>query len=65
MKDSGGARQLKGAYEQLEKCTTNFSGNNEIGEGGYGKVAKKNFNISNTNQNPDTTNKYDLISIII
>lgn len=41
-KDSGGAPQLKGArwfsYDELKKCTNNFSGNNEIGSGGYGKV---------------------------
>ncbi|KAK2647383.1 hypothetical protein Ddye_014872 [Dipteronia dyeriana] len=41
-KDSGGAPQLKGArwfsYEELKKCTNNFSDNNEIGSGGYGKV---------------------------
>ncbi|KAL5739803.1 hypothetical protein ACOSQ2_028983 [Xanthoceras sorbifolium] len=41
-KDSGGAPQLKGArwfsYDELKKCTNNFSDNNEIGSGGYGKV---------------------------
>lgn len=41
-KDSGGAPQLKGArwfaYDELKKCTHNFSDNNEIGSGGYGKV---------------------------
>lgn len=41
-KDSGGAPQLKGArwfsYDELKKCTNNFSENNEIGSGGYGKV---------------------------
>ncbi|XP_050214535.1 leucine-rich repeat receptor protein kinase HPCA1 [Mercurialis annua] len=41
-KDSGGAPQLKGArwfsYDELKKCTRNFSDNNEIGSGGYGKV---------------------------
>ncbi|KAK1562176.1 hypothetical protein Q3G72_007468 [Acer saccharum] len=41
-KDSGGAPQLKGArwfsYEELKKCTNNFSDNNEIGSGGYGKI---------------------------
>ncbi|KAL8099389.1 leucine-rich repeat receptor protein kinase HPCA1 [Apium graveolens] len=41
-KDSGGAPQLKGArwfsYDELKKCTNNFSDINEIGSGGYGKV---------------------------
>ncbi|XP_028081351.1 probable leucine-rich repeat receptor-like protein kinase At5g49770 [Camellia sinensis] len=41
-KDSGGAPQLKGArwfsYDELKKCTNNFSDGNEIGSGGYGKV---------------------------
>ncbi|XP_044507956.1 leucine-rich repeat receptor protein kinase HPCA1-like [Mangifera indica] len=41
-KDSGGAPQLKGArwfsYDELKKCTSNFSESNEIGSGGYGKV---------------------------
>ncbi|XP_061354088.1 leucine-rich repeat receptor protein kinase HPCA1 [Gastrolobium bilobum] len=41
-KDSGGAPQLKGArwfsYDDLKKCTSNFSESNEIGFGGYGKV---------------------------
>ncbi|XP_026418937.1 probable leucine-rich repeat receptor-like protein kinase At5g49770 [Papaver somniferum] len=41
-KDSGGAPILKGArwfsYEELKKCTNNFSDTNEIGSGGYGKV---------------------------
>ncbi|KAL5550573.1 hypothetical protein UlMin_000749 [Ulmus minor] len=41
-KDSGGAPQLKGArwfsYDDLKKGTNNFSTNNEIGSGGYGKV---------------------------
>ncbi|KEH20271.1 putative protein kinase RLK-Pelle-LRR-VIII-1 family [Medicago truncatula] len=41
-KDSGGAPQLKGArwfsYDELKKCTNNFSGRNELGFGGYGKV---------------------------
>ncbi|XP_022157310.1 probable leucine-rich repeat receptor-like protein kinase At5g49770 [Momordica charantia] len=40
--DSGGAPQLKGArwfsYDELKKCTNNFSISNEIGSGGYGKV---------------------------
>ncbi|KAJ0087963.1 hypothetical protein Patl1_32836 [Pistacia atlantica] len=40
-KDSGGAPQLKGArwfsYDELKKCTSNFSESNEIGSGGYGK----------------------------
>ncbi|XP_028804007.1 probable leucine-rich repeat receptor-like protein kinase At5g49770 isoform X3 [Neltuma alba] len=43
-KDSGGAPQLKGArwfsYDELKKCTSNFSHNNELGFGGYGKVYK-------------------------
>ncbi|KAF4354441.1 hypothetical protein F8388_018401, partial [Cannabis sativa] len=41
-KDSGGAPQLKGArwfsYDELKKCTGNFTSSNEIGSGGYGKV---------------------------
>ncbi|KZV24300.1 putative leucine-rich repeat receptor-like protein kinase [Dorcoceras hygrometricum] len=41
-KDSGGAPQLKGSrwfsYDELRKCTNNFSESNEIGSGGYGKV---------------------------
>ncbi|KAK6277068.1 hypothetical protein POUND7_017391, partial [Theobroma cacao] len=41
-RDSGGAPQLKGArwfsYDELKKCTNNFSENNELGFGGYGKV---------------------------
>ncbi|KAB2621740.1 leucine-rich repeat receptor-like protein kinase [Pyrus ussuriensis x Pyrus communis] len=40
--DSGGAPQLKGArwfsYEELKRCTNNFSDSNEIGSGSYGKV---------------------------
>ncbi|CAN6581726.1 unnamed protein product [Malus baccata var. baccata] len=40
--DSGGAPQLKGArwfsYDELKRCTNNFSDSNEIGSGGYGKV---------------------------
>ncbi|KAF7825029.1 putative leucine-rich repeat receptor-like protein kinase [Senna tora] len=43
-KDSGGAPQLKGArwfsYDELKKCTSNFSDSNELGFGGYGKVYK-------------------------
>lgn len=43
-KDSGGAPQLKGArwfsYDDLKRCTNNFSESNEIGFGGYGKVYK-------------------------
>lgn len=43
-KDSGGAPQLKGArwfsYDELKKCTSNFSHYNELGFGGYGKVYK-------------------------
>ncbi|KAF8007596.1 hypothetical protein BT93_K1561 [Corymbia citriodora subsp. variegata] len=41
-KDRGGAPQLKGArwfsYDELKKCTNDFSEKNEIGSGGYGKV---------------------------
>ncbi|KAI3924505.1 hypothetical protein MKW98_032706 [Papaver atlanticum] len=41
-KDSGGAPILKGArwfsFDELKKCTNNFSDTNEIGSGGYGKV---------------------------
>ncbi|GAA0142250.1 transmembrane signal receptor [Lithospermum erythrorhizon] len=44
LSDSGGAPQLKGArwfsYDELRKCTNNFSRSNEIGSGGYGKVYK-------------------------
>ncbi|EXB36891.1 putative leucine-rich repeat receptor-like protein kinase [Morus notabilis] len=39
---SGGVPQLKGArwfsFEEIEKCTNNFSAANAIGSGGYGKV---------------------------
>ncbi|PKI74947.1 probable leucine-rich repeat receptor-like protein kinase At5g49770 [Punica granatum] len=41
-KSSGSAPQLKGArwfsFEDLKKCTNNFSESNDIGSGGYGKV---------------------------
>lgn len=41
-KDGGGVPQLKGArcfsFEELKKCTNNFSEANDIGSGGYGKV---------------------------
>lgn len=40
---STGGPQLKGArsftYEELKKCTNNFSESNAIGSGGYGKVS--------------------------
>nr|QNJ34483.1 CARD1-like protein 1 [Striga asiatica] len=40
--NSGAVPQLRGArsfsFEEIKKCTDNFSDNNEIGSGGYGKV---------------------------
>ncbi|XP_042493199.1 leucine-rich repeat receptor protein kinase HPCA1-like [Macadamia integrifolia] len=43
-KSSGSIPQLKGArwfsFEELKKCTCDFSEASEIGEGGYGKVYK-------------------------
>ncbi|KAK3031328.1 hypothetical protein RJ639_035234 [Escallonia herrerae] len=43
-KGNGGIPQLKGArcfsFEELQKCTNNFSEDNSIGSGGYGKVYK-------------------------
>ncbi|CAL4973444.1 unnamed protein product [Urochloa decumbens] len=42
--DNGDAPRLKGAryfpFEELKRCTNNFSEINEIGSGGYGKVYK-------------------------
>ncbi|KAD3067480.1 hypothetical protein E3N88_35360 [Mikania micrantha] len=42
--DAGGVPQLKGArwfsFEELKACTSNFSKDNIIGSGGYGKVYK-------------------------
>ncbi|CAK9177852.1 unnamed protein product [Ilex paraguariensis] len=41
-KSSGGVPQLKGArffsFEELKRCTNNFSETNDLGSGGYGKV---------------------------
>ncbi|RVW44303.1 putative leucine-rich repeat receptor-like protein kinase [Vitis vinifera] len=41
-KGSGGIPQLKGArqftFEEIKKCTNNFSEANNVGSGGYGKV---------------------------
>ncbi|KAJ8499334.1 hypothetical protein OPV22_009886 [Ensete ventricosum] len=41
-KDDGSAPQLKGTrwfpFDEIKKCTNNFSDANEIGSGGYGKV---------------------------
>ncbi|KAM3352108.1 hypothetical protein ACQJBY_023784 [Aegilops geniculata] len=43
-KDNGDVPQLKGAryfvFDELKKCTNNFSDTHEIGSGGYGKVYK-------------------------
>lgn len=40
--NSGGVPQLKGAksfsFEELKRITNNFSENNVVGNGGYGKV---------------------------
>ncbi|CAA0833567.1 Leucine-rich repeat protein kinase family protein [Striga hermonthica] len=40
--NSGAVPQLRGArsfsFEEIKKCTDNFSDNNEVGSGGYGKV---------------------------
>ncbi|KAJ0027496.1 hypothetical protein Pint_36262 [Pistacia integerrima] len=48
-KDSGGAPQLKGArwfsYDELKKCTSNFSESNEIGSGGYGKSDEEHYGL--------------------
>ncbi|KAL8027314.1 hypothetical protein ABFX02_14G087500 [Erythranthe guttata] len=45
--DSGGVPQLKGArsfsFEEIKKCTNNFSESNEVGRGGYGKVYRGNL----------------------
>ncbi|CAK9177844.1 unnamed protein product [Ilex paraguariensis] len=41
--NSGGVPQLKGArffsFEELKRCTNNFSETNDLGSGGYGKVS--------------------------
>ncbi|KAF4376885.1 hypothetical protein G4B88_018425 [Cannabis sativa] len=51
-RESGGAPQLKGArqfsYDELKKCTSNFTSSNEIGSGGYGKVKVQASCLSST-----------------
>lgn len=46
-KSSGGVPQLKGArnftFDELKKCTNNFTEANSIGSGGYGKVYRGNL----------------------
>lgn len=48
------APQLMGAkaftFEELRKCTDNFSGANDVGGGGYGKVCIFNYNGLSLNQ---------------
>ncbi|KAI3810502.1 hypothetical protein L1987_20118 [Smallanthus sonchifolius] len=46
--DAGGVPQLQGArwcsFEELKRCTNNFSEDNIVGSGGYGKVYKGTLN---------------------
>lgn len=48
-KSSGSIPQLKGArwfsFDELNKCTKNFSEENDIGGGGYGKVNHKSLSF--------------------
>jgi hypothetical protein len=48
-KNSGAVPQLTGArnftFEELKNYTNNFSGSNDIGSGGYGKVRSRPFRL--------------------